>query len=227
MQSIFNAHFSQKKPLSHLALLLGEHCTLEKVNDLVVNLLQNPNSLTDIANRSYQHGNGFAKIVLLDHDYKLRLHIWLDDSYSEQNIHNHRWDFASYILYGTLHDEIWQISSESNIVDGANSICLARYEYFARTARQKASKRYVEDVKLSRLSENFHIPKTAYTMKSHVLHKINKPCGMVATIMCTTPPSKSTNSLFPLTNATSLSPKNLNLFEIEVILNQFLKNQSN
>lgn len=57
---------------------------------------------------SYRHDNGFTKVPLL-HDHclrtKLRLHLWDPEevfTWAPQNIHNHRWNFASAILFGSL-----------------------------------------------------------------------------------------------------------------------------
>jgi hypothetical protein len=57
-----------------------------------------------IAKASYLHPNGFAKIVLISSaDFQLRLHVWRPVNITEfttENIHNHRWDFASTLLIG-------------------------------------------------------------------------------------------------------------------------------
>jgi hypothetical protein len=61
----------------------------------------------EIANRSYWHPNGFAKIVLHDSGdpgFRLRLHVWppsATPSRGESNPHSHRWEFASHVLTGT------------------------------------------------------------------------------------------------------------------------------
>jgi hypothetical protein len=61
--------------------------------------------LDEVAERSVWHPNGFGKIVLLSGpDYKLRLHVWRETGEvpddSQENIHNHRWDFAMFLLAG-------------------------------------------------------------------------------------------------------------------------------
>lgn len=58
---------------------------------------------TAIANRSYWHANGFAKLVLhVGAGFRLRLHAWPpgQDRRGESNPHGHRWRFASTVLCG-------------------------------------------------------------------------------------------------------------------------------
>jgi hypothetical protein len=61
-----------------------------------------------IAQRAYCHPNGFTKFVLYDASgslFRLRLHVWTGEHgqraiQDEQNIHGHRWDFASAVIAG-------------------------------------------------------------------------------------------------------------------------------
>jgi hypothetical protein len=58
--------------------------------------------------RAYRHPNGFTKFVLYNASgspFRLRLHVWTGDHdqrtlQDEQNIHGHRWDFASAVIAG-------------------------------------------------------------------------------------------------------------------------------
>lgn len=54
--------------------------------------------------RAYRHPNGFLKIVLLaDPQFQLRLHVWRPTPgcpAPAENVHSHRWDFASAVLAG-------------------------------------------------------------------------------------------------------------------------------
>jgi hypothetical protein len=57
----------------------------------------------EVAERSYWHHNGFAKLVLhAEPDFRVRLHVWPagPDRLGEVNPHGHRWDFASSVLCG-------------------------------------------------------------------------------------------------------------------------------
>ena len=77
---------------------LVAHFSQVQLVDLLQAILADEVCLTEISQRSYQHGNGFLKVVLLNHGYKLRLHIWFAGQPCEENIHDHRWSFSSLIL---------------------------------------------------------------------------------------------------------------------------------
>lgn len=60
-------------------------------------------ALRTVAERSYWHPNGFAKLVLhTDVDHKIRLHVWPagEGRIGESNPHSHRWPFASTVIVG-------------------------------------------------------------------------------------------------------------------------------
>jgi hypothetical protein len=65
--------------------------------------LNDDDSATEVAARSYWHPNGFAKLVLhAATDFRIRLHVWPPgrNRRGETNPHGHRWDFASTVLCG-------------------------------------------------------------------------------------------------------------------------------
>lgn len=56
-----------------------------------------------VAEHSYWHSNGFAKLVLHHADqFRIRLHVWPAGlhRHGEPDPHSHRWDFASTVLAG-------------------------------------------------------------------------------------------------------------------------------
>lgn len=64
---------------------------------------------------AYRHPNGFTKVrltALSDHGWAIRLHVWAEQS-ADNNIHSHRWNFASKILAGDLIEETYEITAES------------------------------------------------------------------------------------------------------------------
>lgn len=71
-------------------------------------VLGDDDRLTDLAESSDFHANGFAKIVLLPRaSPRLRLHIWHPDmrgARGARNVHGHRWAFASWIITGHLRE---------------------------------------------------------------------------------------------------------------------------
>jgi len=73
-------------------------------------LLVDDRKARELANRSFFHENGFSKIVLVDppaQSYRLRLHLWNDDS-DDSNIHNHKWNYASVALQGTIISTLYE-----------------------------------------------------------------------------------------------------------------------
>ena len=86
-----------------LVSVLEEQLSLPQVLALLQGLLADEQALQAVAARSYVHGNGFVKVVLLDeHGHKLRLHIWFAGSACEENIHDHRWSARSTVKFGSM-----------------------------------------------------------------------------------------------------------------------------
>lgn len=82
---------------------------------LVTNTLADHNQLALMAARSYEHANGFDKLVLeVGSGWKMRFHYWPtpEASLDGVNIHNHRWDFASSILLGTLQAHYYEVTED-------------------------------------------------------------------------------------------------------------------
>lgn len=74
-------------------------------------LLQGPEYIcSDQSLVAYRHPNGFTKIrlaALTDNGWAIRLHVWGKKS-ADENIHSHRWNFASRILIGSLIEETYE-----------------------------------------------------------------------------------------------------------------------
>jgi hypothetical protein len=83
-----------------------------------------PRLLNEVAGRSYWHANGFAKVVLHAGDaFGVRLHIWPANHppgrgdrprVGGENPHNHRWDFASLLLTGTLREAQFSVADPTD-----------------------------------------------------------------------------------------------------------------
>lgn len=79
------------------------------IKSVLSKIIDSNELLSQIAENSYSHENGFDKIVLCSQNgLKLRLHCWLQSriDYTE-NIHNHRWDFCSYIISGSYISQVY------------------------------------------------------------------------------------------------------------------------
>lgn len=71
-------------------------------------ILARRGELERLAAQSYFHGNGFYKIPMIRFaDYTVRMHVWRRNASAEENLHSHRWPFASAIILGTLTSQIW------------------------------------------------------------------------------------------------------------------------
>ncbi|GAA2824308.1 hypothetical protein [Kribbella solani] len=67
-------------------------------------VLDDPELLAEVAARSYRHQNGFDKIILFEDaaGALIKLDVWWGDNTGWGEIHNHRFDFSSIVLHGTL-----------------------------------------------------------------------------------------------------------------------------
>ena len=77
-------------------------------------LLADEQALSAVQRNSYYHHNGFRKLVLLQSAaFKLRLHLWeARNEAHHENIHDHRWNFASALLAGSFQTVIWEEDPE-------------------------------------------------------------------------------------------------------------------
>lgn len=228
--------------LAQLAHLLSQHCHLASITTLLSSLIKSPELLAKIAARSYWHGNGFLKIVLLDQGYKLRLHIWFTGTSCEENIHSHRWGFASHVLTGSLKSELWAdaanddlaalpcTSERSSTHSRASTLLSDEYLYTAKHQKDKthvsAHKQYVGAAHLTKLQNVTQTAGASYVMTPDQLHRINHPGEeLVATIICTAPTQVLTNRLFPTTADPKLHPTNLSADELKHALVCYLDHQ--
>lgn len=200
---------------------LASHFSNTQMIELLEAILKDTSSLKQICQRSYQHGNGFLKVVLLDRGYKLRLHIWFAGQSCEENIHDHRWSFASHILTGTLRSEIWRDVSAAD----AHSLSTEEFQYHAANARHPAHKIKQADCLLQRESELAYHAGQSYVMPEQKLHRIINPGDqLVATIMCTAPTKQGTTRLIPMHHGIdpNIQPPKLNQLQLAQQLDQFL-----
>lgn len=228
--------------LVQLAHLLSQHCHLANMTILLSSIIQSPALLEQIAARSYWHGNGFLKVVLLDQGYKLRLHIWFAGTSCEENIHSHRWGFASHVLTGSLKSELWAdaanddtttlpYTSELPLADNYIPTLLSD-EYLYTAKHQKndthvsAHKYYVGVAHLKKLQNVIQTAGASYVMTPDQLHRINHPGEeLVATVICTAPTQVLTNRLLPTTVDSKLHPTTLTADALKHALVCYLNQQ--
>lgn len=100
--------------------LLDEISSKDMLPSLLLEILADPSLLNVTQRASYQHPNGFTKLVLIKDDasdFQLRLHHWppADNQQKSEDPHNHVRDFWSVALFGSL------VAKEYEIVEGGNS----------------------------------------------------------------------------------------------------------
>lgn len=116
---------------------------------------------------SVRHPLGFDKFVLgAFRNYDLRLHVWWPKSGPPlEDIHDHRFDFASTVLVGELHLYSYQTGSR----DGE---ALARYS----EERSRDGKRYVfrrrGQTRVDLQSTSVLSPGSCYYMRAETLHRV-------------------------------------------------------
>ncbi len=148
----------------------------------ILQILGDPILLNQIAKRSYLHGNGFYKIILDDNSlFRLRLHIWKPECKAEENIHDHRWHFASSILTGKMETEIWEDATPG----GGNSY--DEYLYIGKTEKSDASVQYIGKSEVCLKEKLYHSKGDSYYMLSHQMHRIiYGGDSEISTLMCHT-----------------------------------------
>lgn len=230
---------SNKSSLTQLASLLSQHCHIASMTSLLSSLIQSPELLAKIAARSYWHGNGFLKVVLLDQGYKLRLHIWFAGTSCEENIHSHRWGFASHVLTGSLKSELWADAANDDLSvspcvlnthsTNRQALTLQTKEYVYTAKHQSghtpvsAHKKYIGSARLKKLQNITQTAGASYLMTPDQLHRINHPGQeLVATVICTAPTQVLTNRLFLTIADPNLQPANLSAEELKQALIRYI-----
>lgn len=102
--------------------------------DILEDIFKSSSLLELIASRSYDHSNGFYKIVLYSSEKcKLRLHIWYPSKINSatENVHYHRWRFTSKILIGEYEVFDYELNSEGTPMNS--------YYYFPRSGKDEYS----------------------------------------------------------------------------------------
>lgn len=204
-----------------LSQQLEEDFSPEKLKELLKALLKDKQTLAQVAARSYQHGNGFFKVVLLNNGYKLRLHVWFAGESCEENIHDHRWSFSSLILAGELKSEIWK--------DDRLGQQFQEFEYHAASNSYAPTKKFIGQNHLSLLHTNVNRTGESYVMPKGKLHRIINPGHqLVATMMCSAPTEQGTTRLIPMHQGIdpNIQPPKAQVHELEQALIQFLNHLS-
>lgn len=112
--------------------LLSKISGFRNVRQILTSILESSEYLQGLADKSYRHENGFSKLVLTSSKtHSLRLHIYWNDSADnyQENIHNHRWDFSSFILKGTLVQDFFGVIDAEQAIRPSNVELFRHYSY--------------------------------------------------------------------------------------------------
>ncbi len=194
----------------------------QTIYQIINEVLSNASLLAEVAARSYHHGNGFLKVVLAaENGWKLRLHVWFPNTPCEENIHDHRWSFASTVLCGHL-------LSETFTDDAQGTITGTEYLYHAKQQQTSSEKQLNGRFCLRSLGQQFRGVGESYVLPTAVLHRIcdysNK--SLVATMMCSAPTHQGYNRLLVSDDRQGIDPNveqmPLSSHELACLLGRFL-----
>jgi len=122
--------------------------------------------LQGILRRSYRHGNGFCKVVLVERpEFKCRLHVWEGGNTGVEALHNHRWGFASSLQAGEIHADIF----DDSVKVGAQPFKEFVYQ---REATEKSSLVRIGVSNMEKVTEHRYGVGDTYTMDCNTIHRI-------------------------------------------------------
>ena len=187
---IFTSQSTTSSAVANVATYLREYAKDRLSRDLL-NLVSDDRQLEACAQASYLHGNGFHKVVLAENAlYKLRLHVWLPNADAEENLHEHRWHFASTVLVGTLHSEIYAEDATPNAEE------FDEYLYLAKSRGAMSNHTFIGKARLARTATSVRNAGECYSMNPNTLHRIVQTSGdFTATLMCQGIPTRRSNRL--------------------------------
>jgi hypothetical protein len=143
---------------------------------LLCRIASDPTLASDIDTRSYWHPNGFAKLVIYssaDPEFRVRLHIWPKErrrSVFDEDIHDHRWPFASIALCGAVRVERF---SETDISDWRAIPC-ERLAYDAVTTGSVGRLRHEGKTALRSQGVSEYTAGRVYFCDTSTLHAVTK-----------------------------------------------------
>ena len=111
METYLRPRKSRKGP--HIEVSKKNLFDLIALRDDIIRTLSDNEILSEIAEKSYVHQNGFVKIVYETlEDSVCRLHIYPLGARADLNIHDHRWDFSSVTICGSLPMSIFEVTDD-------------------------------------------------------------------------------------------------------------------
>lgn len=164
----------------------------EILNRLISVVMKNDSLWKKALKNSYRHENGFHKIVLLSgKNFKLRIHHFgATAKIPMENIHDHRWPFASTILSGELKMDIFQRTDKETSTEE-----LHHFIYKSDKTNGNYHTDYLGLSYLEKIQERVYYPGDSYLMRTDELHRIKNQDGdeSITLILTGKPISKDCN----------------------------------
>lgn len=132
------------------------------LSDFILHLESQPKLLNEVSQLSYAHDNGFYKLVLFfseANSFRVRFHFWpvQEKAYETQNIHNHCFNYYSFISKGALWNTVYN--------EGKQGALYNHYKYTPRIVKEaynldKIGSKNLEIVKkeMKKLGDFYFLP---------------------------------------------------------------------
>lgn len=164
--------------------------------NLLSSILKDKTQLDIIAHKSYNHLNGFSKIVLKDdkeNDVRIRLHIWNDKPEKNDtemgDVHDHRWSYVSIPLFGELKETRYK---EKSLKDSStDTVTKIRYKCFSRGETEWLNLEGYKKVALKKTEVNSRKKGEAYFCKAGEIHTIQPTQYPTASLVMTFNPKRT------------------------------------
>lgn len=192
LQAVLDNLFTQYDTQTVVSSVIGLLSQADHFQALITNLLGDTDSVKAIQAASYYHKNGFDKIVLLSgKNFKLRLHHFYPPGQKQpmENVHDHRWDFSSSILFGDMGMKIYKED-----VNGDD----LRYGYlYSPVKGGKYSPKFQDMIRVQCTENRRYAAGQHYFMPNDIMHRITDmgQQGCI-TLMMTGPGDRPTCKLY-------------------------------
>lgn len=149
---------------------------------------------------AYRHDNGYIKLPLLrsaQSGATIRLNIWLPGLANMENIHDHRWDYASFVLCGHL--------SEQQYCGSTAGFACNWFQYTPRGSSASYELTRRGERKLALLQEERIVARRYYVRPHCVLHAVAPDAArLTATLQITfNPIASGCSNVFSKENLTA------------------------
>lgn len=197
------------------------------MKNLLESILVSPGRVEDVASKSYEHVNGFDKLVLsASPKHKLRLHIWwpISEELAQRKegfrVHNHRWDFSSVILNGRFRSQKFQVSGDEH------GYFMNEYKYFSPEEREYFKMEMVGTTCLTIVFDGVMHAGDYYSLSHVVPHRVTSDRSqLTATLILQGPIAKTWTNVYAdkvIENAGKVSARRLAAKDIVAKLESFL-----